>query len=72
VVWFGATCLGVRKSLTVSATAKSNSVAAALTATLSLPCADRLRLCAGALTHLGISCTVEGDARGLPSCECTF
>jgi hypothetical protein len=24
----------------------------------------------GALTHLGISCTVEGDARSLPSCEC--
>jgi hypothetical protein len=24
---------------------------------------------AGALTHLGISCTVEADAHGLPSCE---
>jgi hypothetical protein len=24
---------------------------------------------AGALTHLGINCTVEGDARAMPSCE---
>lgn len=41
-----------------------------LAASLNVPCADLCRS-AGALTHLGISCTVEGDARGLPSCEST-
>lgn len=35
---------------------------------LDLPCG----LIRGALTHLGISCTVEGDARGLPSCSFTI
>jgi hypothetical protein len=28
-----------------------------------------LLLLPGALTHLGLNCTVEGDARSLPSCE---
>eukprot|EP00878_Enallax_costatus_P009183 GHUV01009600.1.p1 GENE.GHUV01009600.1~~GHUV01009600.1.p1 ORF type:complete len:194 (+),score=50.70 GHUV01009600.1:238-819(+) len=35
---------------------------------LDLPCG----IIRGALTHLGISCTVEGDARSLPSCSFTI
>jgi hypothetical protein len=34
-------------------------------------CACLLLLLPGALTHLGLSCTVEGDARAWPGCECT-
>jgi hypothetical protein len=28
-----------------------------------------LMLHTGALTHLGVNCTVEADAKALPSCE---
>lgn len=32
--------------------------------------ASMLWCIAGALTHLGVNCTVEADAKALPSCEC--
>eukprot|EP00775_Hariotina_reticulata_P007197 gene7197-7411_t len=46
-------------------TSRAEYLAAAAQPYLELPCG----IIRGALTHLGINCTVEGDARAMPSCE---
>lgn len=51
-----------------SGSSPSEHLAAAAQPYLELPCG----IIRGALTHLGLNCTVEGDARSLPSCSFTI